>query len=92
MRDLPRPVTETGVTRRSVVGCLAGGMVGCAPLIAAGKRKEGPPPMIDTHQHLWDITKLNLPWIRKSPLPECLWPQSRGLRQRLARLPAWSDV
>ncbi len=30
--------------------------------------ETSPPPIVDTHQHLWDATKFDLPWIRKSRL------------------------
>jgi L-fuconolactonase len=25
------------------------------------------PPIIDTHEHLWDLTRFNLPWLAKAP-------------------------
>jgi L-fuconolactonase len=48
---------------------LAGGSEGSS-LAAASERKDQPVtdaviPIIDTHQHLWDLDKFNLPWVKK---------------------------
>jgi predicted TIM-barrel fold metal-dependent hydrolase len=38
------------------------------PALAHAARPEGP-PIVDTHQHLWDLQKFKLPWIKEgSPL------------------------
>src|SRR4051812_12442158 len=38
-----------------------------APL-AAREKKPAPLPVIDTHQHLWDLRRFRLPWIAKKDL------------------------
>jgi predicted TIM-barrel fold metal-dependent hydrolase len=44
-------------------------VAGTAALAAADTRKDRPPPIVDTHQHLWDLKKFTLPWIKAdSPL------------------------
>src|SRR5262245_6547196 len=36
-----------------------------APLLAAAEPKENAVfPIIDTHQHLWDLKKFKLPWLK----------------------------
>ena len=36
---------------------------------AAAPDKQGAIPIVDTHQHLWDLGKFKLPWIKEgSPL------------------------
>jgi predicted TIM-barrel fold metal-dependent hydrolase len=45
-------------------GCLAAGT-----LVARASANQGSPPMliVDTHQHLWDLSKLKLPWLADAP-------------------------
>ncbi len=53
------------VTRRDFVRA-AGATVFAAPLAAATQKQTDAKtdlPIIDTHQHLWDLTKFKLPWI-----------------------------
>ncbi|HZK80457.1 MAG TPA: hypothetical protein VFC46_05300, partial [Humisphaera sp.] len=47
--------------------------VAMAPAIAAfttaqsDAEKSAGPLIIDTHQHLWDLSKFNLPWLADAP-------------------------
>src|SRR5215475_5160479 len=42
---------------------------GTAALAAADTKKEPAIPIVDTHQHLWDLKKFKLPWVKEgSPL------------------------
>lgn len=48
-----------------------------ATLAAAAAAKDDPPmpPVIDTHQHLWDLTKIRLNWVKKDdPLNHSFTP------------------
>ena len=45
---------------------LAGGLWGASPLAAVGEEPatgSTPLPIIDTHQHLWDLQRQNVPWV-----------------------------
>lgn len=50
------------LSRRSFVQAAAVAIAGAA--VAAEDAAE-PLPIIDTHQHLWDLKKFNLPWVRR---------------------------
>ncbi len=52
------------ISRRDVLKTAAGAAaVWCAPtLFAKDAPVTEPIPIIDTHQHLWDLTKFKLPW------------------------------
>jgi len=40
-----------------------------APLATADSKKEAAMPIVDTHQHLWDLKRFTLPWVKEgSPL------------------------
>ena len=62
------------VTRRHFVQdvAFAAGAVGTGALTSLVSAKETKPPaellpVIDTHQHLWDLTKFRLPWTKDVP-------------------------
>lgn len=64
------------VSRRHFVQQVATGIVGskvaAGPLTSLTLAGEPKPlanslPIIDTHQHLWDLTKFNLPWTKDVP-------------------------
>jgi len=38
----------------------------CAAEERAGSIRPAPLPVIDTHQHLWDLSKLRLPWLKSA--------------------------
>lgn len=38
--------------------------IGKPPRKGAGKGKKGMLPVLDTHQHLWDLQKFDLPWVK----------------------------
>src|SRR5947209_5506318 len=51
----------------------AGAAVAAAAAVA--KEKPGMPPIVDTHQHLWDLTKFRLGWVTPdSPLNRSYTP------------------
>ena len=44
-------------------------VAGSAALAAADTKKEKAVPIVDTHQHLWDLKQFKLPWVKEgSPL------------------------
>ncbi|MBS0264294.1 MAG: amidohydrolase family protein [Planctomycetes bacterium] len=55
----------------AAAGLLAAGPLGSAPLSANQKdsavKSQDDLPIVDTHEHLWDLTKFNLPWTQDLP-------------------------
>src|SRR4029078_777326 len=49
------------MNRRDFLSAAAG-----AALAAAATAKDDPtmPPVVDTHQHLWDLSKIRLNWVK----------------------------
>ena len=60
--------TRREFVRRTVCGALAAGALGswdAAP--AKAQQPEGAPlPIVDTHQHLWDLDVVSLPWLKSA--------------------------
>ena len=76
-------------SRRSFIGVAAGAVIGAgsaARLSMAAGDEGGEITVIDTHQHLWDRSKLDLPWLanaeevlRRDYLTEDYLQATRGL-------------
>ena len=51
------------------IGLAVGGLLSKNTLeaVEAGEPKEKPLPIVDTHQHLWDLKKFELPWLGSVP-------------------------
>ena len=65
------------MTRREFIAATA---AATAAATLPADEKKPPRPIVDTHQHLWDLKKFRLPWIKKgSPLDHSFVLE--GLRQ-----------
>ena len=56
-------ITRREFAARALALAAAPAAAGCVP----GATQSGPPPMlpiVDTHQHLWDLTKVHPPWLK----------------------------
>lgn len=61
------------MNRRDFLSAAAGSTLA----LAAADAKDTPkmPPVVDTHQHLWDLTKVRLNWVKKDdPLNHSFTP------------------
>ncbi len=63
---LPRPAMNAPLDRRSFLKESAAALAASVAL-AAEPGKEAMFPIIDTHQHLWDLKKFTLPWLKNEP-------------------------
>ena len=57
------------LTRRQILcqaagSLLAPGVIGLAARRLPAAEPAGPLPIVDTHQHLWDLEKVNPPWLK----------------------------
>jgi L-fuconolactonase len=66
---MPEHASDTVATRRTFLQASAAVAVAAStPLIsAADQNSEKLIPAVDTHQHLWDLSKLQLPWLKGAP-------------------------
>src|SRR5436309_16019719 len=62
LASVPRAGGRAMNRRQFVASTLAAG-------VAAGAvaKDEAPLAIVDTHQHLWDLSKFRLPWVAKEP-------------------------
>ena len=59
--------TRRRFLKQTAVTCLGSAMVASQPLSGKAKELQNKPMIIDTHQHLWDLSKLKLPWLAEAP-------------------------
>src|SRR6185295_1899368 len=59
----PNSSGESIMDRRTFIQTTVAGLAGSAALAAEDKAI----PIIDTHQHLWDIKQFKLPWLKSAP-------------------------
>ncbi len=62
--ESPCPSTRREFLRSSAVAALAPGLW---PSPAPAEAVTESPPIIDTHQHLWDLSSQRLPWLDSAP-------------------------
>lgn len=67
-------------SRRRFIQTAAAGLIGCEAAISAAEPRLYDGEIIDTHQHLWDLKQLKLPWIgRLSGKPKEILGRDYGL-------------
>ena len=62
-------ISRRDFIRTSTGAALAGSLLSSLPVMASKEEPKKKPellPMVDTHQHLWDLTKFRLPWVKSS--------------------------
>src|SRR5688572_7385842 len=65
----PRAPPISMSSRRTFLSASAAAAAGALLTSAASRAADEALPIVDCHQHLWDLTKFRLPWIAKgSPL------------------------
>ena len=75
------------ITRRQFAqqAALATGSLAAAVKPCVADKASPPVPIVDTHQHLWDLTKFHLPWLdtvqvlKKSYVTKDFLQATRGL-------------
>jgi L-fuconolactonase len=58
------------ISRRSVLGGLAAAAIASSGLTAGAAASPPDSLIIDTHQHLWDLSKFKLAWVENSSIAE----------------------
>ena len=56
------------ISRREFIGRGLGAALGIASTGVLGADDTGKLPIVDTHQHLWDLSKFRLPWVAPGSL------------------------
>ncbi|MCH8048378.1 MAG: amidohydrolase family protein, partial [Planctomycetes bacterium] len=65
MKITRRQFLDTSARATIALGTAAG-VLGTMPAVVLAK-EAGLPPIIDTHQHLWDLSKFKPPWLAGAP-------------------------
>jgi len=59
--------TRRGFLKTTAVTCLGSAIATSQPVLSRAEELRKIPMIIDTHQHLWDLSKLKLPWLGDAP-------------------------